>query len=294
MPGETWQCAFCHKNNTIGVSTCVTCGREAGDVKPASARRRAPTKPAAMTATEREKAVRAAGDPEPAVQTKPATAGRVRFSGRTAAESSKERSRTKSGGSRAARVEFPPTPPGGVPVSPRISTAPPPVRSGAPTPMSTPAAPSRRGAGTGRLVKLGAWAILIFAGWQFGLPLAEEFIAAQSSSTSAASPGQTGTMQPCPPEVAAFLPGQTGTLVVRYQTVKHMITVCQATDGQLFYDGQVKEQAASSDTHISLPAQPIGDGYIAHNGAYTYQITGGRIVVTNAGKVVLDEVLQPT
>jgi hypothetical protein len=144
-------------------------------------------------------------------------------------------------------------------------------------------------------VKTALWGAVILVAALVGWPLIQEIIAEQSSSTSSTeAPGQTpGVAQPCPAEAAAWLPGQTGTLVARYQTTKHLITVCQATDGQFFYDGQIMGQPEGPDTHISLPAQASGDGYVAYNGAYTYQLTGGRIVVTNDGTVVLDELLQP-
>jgi len=271
----------CHKNNVAGETTCATCGREPAATEPvAQADRRSPTKPKPMSAKERERVLSSAGDAEPLTQAAPPRSGRLRFSGDT---------RTPRRPSTAWRTPleeptlFAPVPPG-------ISTAPPPARF-TPAPPAPPAYPRRRSMAW--VAKAGFWVVAVSLEWQFGLPWVTGLIAEQTSGASTGGSTEQTTTQPCPPEAASALPGQAGTLIVRYQTARHVITVCQTSDGQMFYDGQLKGQPPGPDTHISLPAQPAGDGYIAHNGTYTYQITGGRIVVTDAGTLILDEVLQP-
>lgn len=282
MPGEPWRCTSCHKNNVAGAATCATCGREPARVEPvASADRRGPTRPEPMTARERERVLDTPSEPEPVGRPVQPSSGRIRFSGDTRKD---RRSRAPSPEWRVPLDEptlYAPDPRG-------ISIAPPPLRFG---PAPAPAAPPypRRRAGLGRLVKAGLSVAAIVLAWQVGLPWVQGLVA----ENTADSAGQTTAAQPCPPEAAVALPGQTGTLLARYHTTKHVITVCQTSDGQVFYDGQVKGQPPGPQTHISLPAQATADGYIAHNGNYTYQITGGRIVVTNGASVLLDEVLQP-
>jgi len=237
-----------------------------------------------MTAKERERVLSTQAEAEPVSRPVSTGTGRVRFSGDTRKA---PRPRTPSTDWRVPLEEptlFAPGPAG-------ISTAPPPVR---PAPAPEPGAPSYpRRRSFGWLVKAGLAVAATILAWQVGLPWVQELIAEHAAGATGGSSDQTATSQPCPPEAAAALPGQTGTLLARYQTSRHVITICQTSDGQVFYDGQLKDQPPGPETHISLLAQPTGDGYIAYNGTYTYQITGGRIVVTNEGTVLLDEVLQP-
>jgi hypothetical protein len=285
VPGESWQCSSCHKNNVAGAVNCATCGRKPAAAKPVTPPKRGgPTKPKPMTAKEREQVLSTSSDEEPARPRPPAGTGRVRGSGGGAWKSS--RPRTPSTDWRMPLEE----PTLLVPELARISIAPPPVRSSPPAAPAAPSYPRRRS--HGRLVKIVLSVAALILAWQVGIPWVQGFIAEQAEGSGYSS-DQTSTAQPCPPEAAAALPGQVGVLLARYQTTKHVITVCQTSDGQVFYDGQIKGQAPGPDTHISLPAQPTGDGYVAHNLTYTYQITGGRVVVTNAGTVLLDEVLQP-
>jgi hypothetical protein len=107
-----------------------------------------------------------------------------------------------------------------------------------------------------------------------------------STSTSATPDGK-----PCPGDAARYLPGGTGTALLVAQTAKSLITVCRTPDGRIFYDGQARGQAASDATHIVLPAQPSGDGFVAVNGDYHYQVGGGRLVVTAGSDVLSDEEL---
>lgn len=156
---------------------------------------------------------------------------------------------------------------------------------------ATASGPPRRDlAGVAKVV---LWTAAVLVIGLIGWPLAQEIAEQSSASGAGVTTDQAPTTQPCPAEAAAWLPGASGTLVARYQTTDFVITLCQTADGRLFYDGQVKGQPQSQDTHISLPAQAYGDGYIAYNLDYTYQITGGRIVVSKSGTVLRDEVLQP-
>lgn len=113
-------------------------------------------------------------------------------------------------------------------------------------------------------------------------------------STSTSAPSSTPAAKPCPGDAARYLPGGAGTALLVGETAKSVITVCQTPDGRIFYDGQARGQGASDDTHIVLPAQPSGDGYVAVNGAYSYQVGGGRLVVSDGGQVLSDDALSTT
>ncbi|WP_370961834.1 hypothetical protein [Amycolatopsis sp. cg9] len=99
--------------------------------------------------------------------------------------------------------------------------------------------------------------------------------------------------KPCPGDAARFLPGGQGTALLVGQTVKSQVTICRTPDGRIFYDGQARGQAASDDTHIVLPAQESGDGFVAVNGEYSYKVGGGRLVVSAGSAVLSDEPLTP-
>lgn len=107
-----------------------------------------------------------------------------------------------------------------------------------------------------------------------------------STSTSA-----TPAAKPCPGDAARYLPGGTGTALLVAQTGRTLITVCSVPDGRVFYNGQARGQAASDTTHILLPAEASGDGFVAKNGDYSYQVGGGRLVVSVGDKVLSDEEL---
>jgi hypothetical protein len=113
-------------------------------------------------------------------------------------------------------------------------------------------------------------------------------------STSTSAPSSTPAAKPCPGDAARYLPGGAGTALLVGETAKSVITVCQTPDGRIFYDGQARGQGASDATHIVLPAQPSGDGYVAVNGAYSYKIGGGRLVVSDGSQVLSDDALSTT
>jgi hypothetical protein len=108
-----------------------------------------------------------------------------------------------------------------------------------------------------------------------------------TSPTTSATPAG----KPCPGDAARYLPGGQGTALLVAQTVKSLITICQVPDGRVFYDGQARGQAASDNTHIVLPAQASGDGFVAKNGDYTYKISDGRLVVSAGPGVLSDDEL---
>jgi hypothetical protein len=97
--------------------------------------------------------------------------------------------------------------------------------------------------------------------------------------------------KPCPGDAARYLPGGAGTALLVAQTAKSIITICRIPDGRIFYDGQTRGQAASDDTHIVLPAQAEGDGFVAVNGDYRYRAGGGRLVVSAGPEVLVDDEL---
>jgi hypothetical protein len=107
-----------------------------------------------------------------------------------------------------------------------------------------------------------------------------------SPTTSSAPAGK-----PCPGDAARYLPGGAGSALLVGETPKSVVTVCQTPDGRIFYDGQARGQGASGDTHIMLPAQASGDGFVAVNGQYRYQVGGGRLVVSDGARVLSDDEL---
>jgi len=101
----------------------------------------------------------------------------------------------------------------------------------------------------------------------------------------------TATDKPCPPDAARYLPGGAGTALLVAETAKSLVTICRIPDGRIFYDGQARGQPPSDDTHIVLPAQAAGDGFVAVNGDYRYRVGGGRLVVSAGSGVLSDEEL---
>ncbi|WP_103348945.1 hypothetical protein [Amycolatopsis sp. CA-128772] len=113
-----------------------------------------------------------------------------------------------------------------------------------------------------------------------------------TTADAAVPPATTTTAEkPCPGDAAHYLPGGQGTALLVGQTAKSLITICRTPDGRIFYDGQARGQAASGDTHIVLPAEADGDGFVAVNGDYRYRVGGGRLVVSAGSDVLSDEEL---
>ncbi|WP_410592186.1 hypothetical protein [Amycolatopsis sp. lyj-23] len=125
------------------------------------------------------------------------------------------------------------------------------------------------------------------------LPSTKTVVTTANGVTPPVTPSTTTTAadKPCPPDAARYLPGGTGTALLVGQTAKSVVTICRTPDGRIFYDGQARGQAASGDTHITLPAEASGAGFVAVNGDYRYQVGGGRLVVTAGSEVLSDEEL---
>jgi hypothetical protein len=102
-------------------------------------------------------------------------------------------------------------------------------------------------------------------------------------NTPATAPPSTSPS--CPAAVSSWLPGGSeATLVAAYTTERHVITLCRDGSGQLYYDGQLRNSAATPDTHISIPAEQTSSGFVARNKNYVYEITATEVVVTIDGK----------
>jgi hypothetical protein len=124
------------------------------------------------------------------------------------------------------------------------------------------------------------------------LPTTKTVITTANGVTPPTTPAtSTATDKPCPQDAARYLPGGTGSALLVGQTAKSLVTICRIPDGRIFYDGQARGQAASDDTHIMLPAQAEGDGFVAVNGDYRYKVGGGRLVVSAGSAVLSDEEL---
>ncbi len=124
------------------------------------------------------------------------------------------------------------------------------------------------------------------------LPTTKTVVTTANAVTPPVTPStSTATDKPCPPDAARYLPGGAGTALLVAQTAKSLVTICRTPDGRIFYDGQARGQAVSDDTHIVLPAQAEGDGFVAVNGDYRYKVGGGRLVVSAGSDVLSDEEL---
>jgi hypothetical protein len=126
------------------------------------------------------------------------------------------------------------------------------------------------------------------------LPTTKTVITTANGVTPPGTPAtttSTSTDKPCPEDAARYLPGGAGTALLVGQTAKSLVTICRIPDGRIFYDGQARGQAASDETHIMLPAQAEGSGFVAVNGDYSYKVDGGRLVVSAGSEVLSDEEL---
>ncbi|MEV6443280.1 hypothetical protein [Amycolatopsis sp. NPDC051716] len=126
------------------------------------------------------------------------------------------------------------------------------------------------------------------------LPTTKTVVTTANGVTPPVTPPRTTSTpadKPCPGDAARYLPGGTGSALLVAQTAKSLVTICRTPDGRIFYDGQARGQAASDDTHIMLPAQAEGGGFVAVNGDYRYQVDGGRLVVSAGSEVLSDEEL---
>lgn len=166
-----------------------------------------------------------------------------------------------------------PHPPLPRPMPPAPRPMPPMPRPVPPMPGSAPYRRPYRRRGTGRVLK---WTLIVVAGL-FLLGNLDKL-------TDLLSGIGTSTEQPataCPPEVAQWLPdgGSGAVLEAAYTTPKHVITLCRAADGTLHYDGRYLDLPVDENTHMSIDATPTANGYIAHHGTFTYEISGAEVII---------------
>lgn len=166
----------------------------------------------------------------------------------------------------------PAAPPPPVPVRPVAPPAPPP-----------PPPPPRPPGGIGKVLAwaVGAW-LLLLGGAQV-LPALWDSIESSAGGSADTRPSTT----PCPEAVASFIPEYGTTLIARYRSAKHEITLCRGPSGQAYYDGVVIGKPRSGKWHISLTASVLGGGeYTAVNGVYRYRVTGTEVIITRNGEVI--------
>ncbi|ATY09094.1 hypothetical protein CU254_00280 [Amycolatopsis sp. AA4] len=108
-------------------------------------------------------------------------------------------------------------------------------------------------------------------------------------------PPQTSATAPCPAEAAQWLPdsGAGASLVARYDTGKHLVTICVGSDGSYRYNGQIKGKPVTAENHVSLPADKTSAGFTASNGDYHYEISGLDLTVRYRDRVIGREQLTP-
>ncbi len=159
----------------------------------------------------------------------------------------------------------------------------PPAPKPEPAPPPRPASPDkRRGWLTFSAFAIAAIVIIIVVALAIPRP-----------SSSANSPSTS--QQACPDNVAEYLPGGgSGAVLIGQYTDddNHIVTICEIpASGQYYYDGQIKDQPVTNDTHISLPATQTGTGFVAVNGVYTYQITESGLIVSKNGTMLRESKL---
>ncbi|WP_306369535.1 hypothetical protein [Nocardiopsis sp. CC223A] len=95
------------------------------------------------------------------------------------------------------------------------------------------------------------------------------------------TPDGTAPEPACPSRVEALIPGGgEAVLVDAFETEAHRIMLCEASDGQVYYHGELID---ATEDPILLPADDTGDGYIAWNATYSYEITDDVVIVSNNG-----------
>lgn len=169
--------------------------------------------------------------------------------------------------------------------TPRRTRPPSPPRMPTPPPRPSPRPGSSR---TGRLVVWWLTALLgVLVVIAYGPALARSLSAAGVSASARANTPRS-TAPPCPSAVAMYLQdgGQNSTLVVSYTSDQFDVTLCMDNDGDLYYDGQAKDQPVSDQTHISIPATRTASGYRAYNNGYTYEIDPAEEILLNQGREI--------
>jgi hypothetical protein len=186
--------------------------------------------------------------------------------------------------------QYRPTQPTGPPL---ISLTPTPARAPR-SPRPPEPSPPRIAPPKGRLTLIGlAVAGIIVAVALAIIPnLQDPFGSAAPNATDVDSGSptieQTPSATPCPAAVTRWLPssGNDAVLVAAYTTEKHVVTICRDESGQLFYDGQVKDAPANTQTHISLRATSTANGFVANNKGYVYEIDGSQLILSNEGREI--------
>ncbi|MGQ0841410.1 hypothetical protein [Actinokineospora sp.] len=255
MIDSTWVCDGCHTNNEPSSGICRRCKRQAGSTTSGEVR---------TVVTE---VIVPHQESPPPVFVESQYAKTVELADRTRHS--------------APRMD-----------TPRITLAtppPPPVRPVPPAREPVSRSAPRAGWGVSLVI------LIIAAIAAFGL-LAERDSADTAPRTADPTSTATPTAAGCPDSVASWLPGggAGATLVAEYTTDRHLIALCRTADGALYYDGRLRGQAATRDSHISLPATPTATGFFARNGNYTYEISGLEITVSRANTVILHAALTRT
>ncbi|MCK2243805.1 MULTISPECIES: hypothetical protein [unclassified Crossiella] len=157
--------------------------------------------------------------------------------------------------------------------------APPPPPPVAPHPVR----PAAGGAGRFIAAAIGFLLLIGFCLWYFRQ--SPDSGAEAGPDTAESSTAQAQAEMPCPPAAARWLPGggRGAVLAAAFESERHVITLCRMPDGGLFYDGQLKGELVTADTHLSVPARKTGSGYLAQNGSYRYEVRDGLVVVTRNG-----------
>lgn len=167
----------------------------------------------------------------------------------------------------------------------------------APPPHTGYPLPPRRGTPPPTLLSRG-WSFLlrvvrrliIFAVLMLALGLAIRGCEALRN-TDADGPAPSPAAPPCPSAAASRLPhSEDAVLVADYRTSNKVITLCREDSGKLYYYGAFKGRPS---TGMVFPATRTSSGFVAHNGAYTYRISGHEVTVDLNSRRVGTEHLTP-
>ncbi|MFD3675624.1 hypothetical protein [Streptomyces sp. NPDC058613] len=112
-----------------------------------------------------------------------------------------------------------------------------------------------------------------------------------SDSTDTGSGEGTSTAAPCPGRISSALPSGDGAeLVIAYRTENKRITLCRTSGGSYYYFGEFADQR---EPGIAMPAEKTSTGFEAHNGPYSYRISGDTVTVRLNGEQIGRESLTP-
>ncbi|MFI7234685.1 hypothetical protein [Streptomyces cyaneofuscatus] len=91
---------------------------------------------------------------------------------------------------------------------------------------------------------------------------------------------ETSAATACPAAVTSRLPAdrQEGAVLLHhYLTRLHDITLCETSEGDVFYHGEMRGKPSLGT--ITLPARRTATGYVARNKGFTYTIHGSQVMV---------------